>query len=277
MEQPSTQRENDTSSRKSGKNERRSDDDADKYQTFDSLFSLYQPYLGNVAAYEPTYFLVGTQYEKSKFQISFKYRFFNPKGNLASSHPWLTGIHFAYTQTSFWDLKLADTSYKPELHFLSTNIPALGIGNRRFFFQTGLQHESNGQSGEDARSTNYFYVKPIFIFFHPASKIGMQVAPKLWLYIGNEEENNADLKDYRGHFDLQIIAGKGESLVLESHFRWAAEGPSVQVDLTYPLHRILFDNLDFYFQVQYANALAENLRNYWERTEALRLGFAIVR
>ena len=35
--------------------------------------------------------------------------------------------------------------------------------------------------------------------------------------------------------------------------------------------------LDVYLQFQYVNALAENLINYKERTEAFRLGFSIVR
>jgi phospholipase A1 len=51
----------------------------------------------------------------------------------------------------------------------------------------------------------------------------------------------------------------------------------MELDLTYPLHRHIFKNLNLYFQAQYVNALAESLINYKDRTEALRLGFAIVR
>jgi hypothetical protein len=96
------------------------------YATLDSLFTLYQPYLGNIAAYEPMYFLVGTDPEKSKFQVSFKYRFFNPQSKFAERHPWVEGFHLGYTQTSFWDLESSsapfeDTSYKPELFWLSRN------------------------------------------------------------------------------------------------------------------------------------------------------------
>lgn len=32
-----------------------------------------------------------------------------------------------------------------------------------------------------------------------------------------------------------------------------------------------------YFQIQYVNALAESLLNFRDRTEALRIGFAIIR
>jgi phospholipase A1 len=51
----------------------------------------------------------------------------------------------------------------------------------------------------------------------------------------------------------------------------------VQLDLTYPIHRHVFHNTDICLQVQYANALAENLIHYRDRTEALRIGIAIVR
>ena len=98
-----------------------------RYPTLDSLFALYQPYLGDIAAYQPMSFLVGTDPSKSKFQISFKYRFFNPESDFVDSHPWVKGFYFAYTQTSFWDLKdssapFEDTSYKPELFWVSRNL-----------------------------------------------------------------------------------------------------------------------------------------------------------
>ncbi len=64
--------------------------------------------------------------------------------------------------------------------------------------------------------------------------------------------------------------------MLGSYFRWAHEGASLQLDLTYPIHRFPFQMLDVYFQVQYVNSLAESLINFRERTEVVRLGLAIV-
>jgi len=253
-----------------------------RYESLDSMFALYQPYLGNFGAYEPMYFLVGTDPEKSKFQISFKYRLFNPQGSLALNYPWVKGVHFAYTQTSFWDLRSAslpfqDTSYKPELFFLSSNINTGSKGIRRFFLQTGFQHESNGRGGDASRSTNFLYAKPIFIFYNEQNKLGLQIAPKVWGYVANDEENNPDLADYRGYFDLELKLGRGDSFVLGSNIRWAQEGGSLQLDLTYPLRRLLFGNIDVYFQAQYVYSLAESLLNYKQRAEALRFGLAIVR
>ena len=253
-----------------------------KYESLDSMFALYQPYLGNFGAYEPMYFLVGTDPQDSRFQISFKYRMFNPQGPLALEYPWVKGFHFAYTQTSFWDLSSSsmpfeDTSYKPELFFLSSNIDTGSKSTRRFFLQTGFQHESNGRGGEASRSTNYLYAKPILIFYNERNKLGLQIAPKVWAYVANEESSNPDLADYRGYFDLELKVGQGDSLVLGTNFRWAEAGGSLQLDLTYPLRRILFGNIDVYLQAQYVNSLAESLINYKERNEALRFGLAIVR
>jgi len=254
--------------------------DSKEYATLDSLFELYQPYIKNLSAYEPMYFLVGTDPKKSKFQISLKYRLFDINSSLVQNYPWSKGFHLAYTQTSFWDLKSAsepfeDTSYKPEFFFLSPNIKvpwATGL-----FIRTGLQHESNGRGGEYSRSTNFMYIKPMYIAYWPKNKLGLLISPKLWAYIINDDENNPDLNDYRGYFDLEIKTGQADGFVLGSHFRYAKEGGSMELDLTYPLSQFIFKNLNMYFQIQYVNALAESLLNFRDRTEALRIGFAIVR
>ncbi len=71
------------------------------------------------------------------------------------------GAHFAYTQTSFWNLKSAskpfdDTSYKPELFFLSSGSSLFPTKINRLFIQTGYQHESNGRDGESSRATDQY-------------------------------------------------------------------------------------------------------------------------
>ncbi|MFP4194141.1 MAG: phospholipase A [Desulfobacterales bacterium] len=228
------------------------------------------------------YFLVGTEPEESKFQISLKYRFLSPGKELAEKYPWSKNFYLAYTQTSFWDLDSAsqpfkDTSYKPELFFLSPAIYSRNEGVSRLFVQTGFQHESNGRGGELSRSTNYAYIRPIFVFYHEKTRIGFQVAPKLWTYAGNHDDTNPDLHRYRGYFDLEIKAGRTDRLVIGSSVRWAAEGGSLYLDATYPLHSLMPVDLDVYLHAQYVNALAESLIDYTERTRAVRLGISIVR
>jgi outer membrane phospholipase A len=254
----------------------------EQYQNLDDLFTLYQPYLGNISAYDPIYFLVGTNPDKSKFQFSFRYRLFNPKGPLVTDHPWVKGVNFGYTQTSFWYLKSSsapfeDTSYKPELFHVTTNLSQRPSWLQGLFLQSGLLHESNGRDEEDSRSTNILYLKPIAIFYNSSSKLGLMIAPKLWVYINNNSKNNGDLPDSRGYFELEAKVGKADGLVASTALRWAREGGSVQVDLNYPVHKYLSDNLSVYLHVQYVNALAEGLLDYQERTEAFRLGLSFVR
>lgn len=252
------------------------------YPTLESLFSLYQHYTANFSAYQPMYFLVGARPEDSKFQLSLKYRPFNPAGTLSQRHPWLQGVFFAYTQTSFWDLEsdsapFQDTSYKPEIFFLTDNIRHRPNWLAGLFLQAGLQHESNGQGGQVSRSTNNLYLKPTMIFFDPSSKMGLRISPKLLAYVNNDDDNNPDLDDYRGHLELEIKFGKATGLVSATRLRFAERGVSFQTDLTYPISELLGRNLDIYFQIEYVDALAESLLKYQQRNRALRFGFAIVR
>lgn len=256
--------------------------EAEAYPTIGNLFSLYQHYATNLTAYQPMYFLVGANPADSRFQISFKYRPFSPAGTLSERFPWLQRVYFGYTQTSFWDLKsdsapFADTSYKPELFFLSENMQSRPGWLQGLFLSGGVRHESNGRGGEFSRSTNSVYVKPIFITYRATSELGLMLSPELHGYFRNDDETNADLADYRGHFGLELKIGKARGLVSSTELRFAKEGISLQTDLSYPISKLLRSNLDVYFQVEYVDALAESLINYQKRNRALRLGVAIVR
>ncbi len=245
--------------------------------------TMIQSFLDDLSVYEPMYFLLGVDpgLDQSKFQFSFKYRLFNPKGYLAEIAPWVTGFHLGYTQRSIWDLKgdskpFDDTSYMPEAFYL---LPKLELNLARisaFGIQGGFQHESNGRAGVDSRSTNYLYIKPI-MGVHLAGPYHMKIASKLYTYVENEDQNNGDLADYRGYVDLEVGLMNPEGLSLNSHLWWARKGPSVQLDLTYPMSRLLGKSLNFYLQAQYFSGYAETLIRYDERSDAFRLGFSIVR
>ncbi|PIE62501.1 MAG: hypothetical protein CSA25_04745 [Desulfobacter postgatei] len=243
----------------------------------------FQPFLKNLSAYEPVYFLFGVDpgLEKSKFQVSFKYKLFNAPFDSRGLNSLVDGFHLAYTQTSFWDLDSTskpfnDSSYKPELFYLVPKID-LDLPWVKFFgVQSGFQHESNGKGGNDSRSTNYIYIKPIMeiSLFDEAY---LAVAPKLWVYVMNENENNPDLADFRGYFDLQIQVGKPMGLCLDTHTRWAEAGPSIQADLSYPLTSFFNNGLNLYLHLQYFNGYAERLKEYSLEEEIFRVGVSLSR
>ena len=251
--------------------------------SLNSTDTYFRPYVENFSVYKPMYFLSGVYpgIEKSSFQLSSKYRFFNKKGFLAEKHPWLTGFHFGYTQHSLWDLEsdsapFEDTSYMPEFFYLMDKID-LGISwVSAFGFQTGFQHESNGNFGTDSRSTNFAYIQPI-IGFHLGNNYHLKLAPKIWAYINNDNDTNPDLDDYRGYYEIEAKIGNPESFVLGGLFRNGNKDSSYQLDLSYPLSRFLSGSLNGYFHLQYFNGYAETLLNYNEKTDAFRLGISIVR
>lgn len=255
---------------------------AETYENLDSMFSLYQPYLTNIGPYKPIYFLYGANPEDSRFQISFKYQLLGAQCSLTKSCEWMKGINLGYTQTSSWNLEsdsspFEDTSYQPEIFYLSGNVSRRPGWLDGLFYQAAVQHESNGRAGEDSRSTNYFYFTPSAILFNETNGLGIQVSPKFVYFFNNSDDSNPDIDKYRGNFELEIKAGRAESLVLGANFHFAPKGTSMQLDLTYPMSMGFFRNLEFYLHAQYARAYAETLIDYQERTDAIRFGIAMVR
>jgi outer membrane phospholipase A len=248
----------------------------------ESMRARYHPCIENIGVYKPIYFLMGTDPEDSRFQISFKYRLFGDNCPLAATHPWITGLNLGYTQASSWDLAsdsapFEDTSYMPEVFFLSRKAsvrPRLLDG---LYYQAGILHESNGQGGVSSRSTNYFYFGPRALYYHESANIGLQIMPKLVWFFNNSDDTNPGVEDYRGNLELELKAGIVESFVLDADLRFASRGQSLTLNITYPFSMFFLEDLGFYLQLQYANTLAETLLDYKARTEAIRFGLSLVR
>ena len=236
----------------------------------------------NFYGHEPLYILYGSESPDVKFQISFRYRFVSTRGSLARKWWWVSNLFFGYTQTTFGDLKsdsmpFDDNNFKPEFFYLDEEINQ-GFMSRgsRFGFQSGLEHISNGRSGVTSRSLNIFYIKPIFDFA-PLERYHFTIAPKIWAYL--EENENPDIEKYWGYFDLLVQYGKSDGFQLSSNLRkGTADGKgSIQVDLSYPLNKLLFGNLDMYLQAQYFNGYGESLTFYNEKSSHVRFGIAFYR
>ena len=258
--------------------------------------------------YEPFYFLGGWEAPEVKFQISLRYEILNREGPLARKAPFLKGLNLAYTQTSLWDFgqlssPFLDTSYKPEFFYLWQQVDRGRWADwLRLDLQAGLQHESNGNpeiesrlldvgdrvsyyvlDGPDAtriktsRSLNILYFRPTLVF-GKTNGLQLAVSPRVWAYVGDLNDN-PDLPDYRGYADLRLTAGWAKGLQVSATGRLGddANRGSIQLDLSYPLMKVLSGSFSVYLYAQYFNGYGESLLLYDRRSDALRFGFALYR
>jgi phospholipase A1 len=142
----------------------------------------------------------------------------------------------------------------------------------------GIGHESNGAGGTSSRELNMVYLRPIIDI--PIGSHGWFVtfAPKFYEYIGGVD-GNPDIARYRGYSDIQIVFGQKDGLQLKtigrigSHF----DRGSAELDLSYPLTKILDGNHDVSVYLQYFTGYGDDLLDYNKRISIVRFGFALVR
>jgi len=248
-----------------------------------ATFQYAEGALQRFRAYEPMYFLGGTDRPNVRFQFSFQYQIFNPEGPWVSSAPFLAGLFIGYSQTGLWDLEgeskpFTDTNYKPELAWSKDQIEWLKLpGVAQTGLQVGVQHESNGGSGDQSRSINIAYVRPVLHFGY-AKGFGTQFAPKIYAYLPDVDDN-PDIADYRGYCDLRLSAGWKDGFQAAATGRLGSGGDngSIQIDLTFPLRSFGDGNFDLFLQLQWFSGYGESLISYDRYTDALRLGIGFVR
>jgi outer membrane phospholipase A len=227
---------------------------------------------------DPMYFIIGAREGWSaRFQLSFKYRLFDIGSGYGRAQPWLSGLYFGYTQNSLWDLSseskaFRDTSYRP--HFFwkwdrtddKTFVDSLRIG---------LEHESNGRSGEDSRSINIAFVRPEWhLDFGGGHRL--QFTPKIYSYL--EREENPDIADYRGHVDWRVRYDAAGDWIGTAVARRGELGKgSFLLDLSKRARDLRFGPIGGYFHLQYFTGYGEDILDYNVRRKSqLRVGFAIV-
>lgn len=246
--------------------------------------SPFEYFRQHFSPYEPIYIIwMGGANPTTKFQYSFRYSLFNPEGSWVQKHPWLKGPHFAFTQTSLWDLgapssPFFDSSYKPEAFYLWED--AVGKNWADWFqmdLQAGFQHESNGKSPPDSRSANTIYFKPRFVFGRDKN-FQFIFSPRAWLYV-SDLDDNPDLPRYRGYFGAKAIIGwaKGVQLSAEGRIGNEFDRGAVQIDSTVPLSGWTRSNLNIYLHAQVFLGYGESFLRYKERQEEFRIGLALTR
>jgi outer membrane phospholipase A len=238
----------------------------------------------NISNYEPVYLVIGPRVSlNANFQLGFKYRLLSENGSFAEKAPALRDLYMAYTQTSLWDLgseskPFLDTSYKPGFFYYKQYSGIRFLGFEFESIEGGYQHESNGQGGQNSRSLNTVYVRPSLRYDLPQDWY-LRFTPKGYYYI-DDLEDNPDLPEYRGYFDLSLKIGQLNGLELSTLIRIGTEPGvgSIQLDLTYPMDRLFFGNAASFLHLQYFDGWGETLLNYNQRLPSqIRIGFSLLR
>lgn len=222
--------------------------------------------------YKDNYFITGTTLDEKpnktnsdiKMQISFKQRVSN------SVMPFKSYLYLTYTQKSFWKIYEHSSPFQENIFN-----PGLGLG--KFIFkdrkQIGvatfqLEHESNGRDSAFSRSLNYFSLSYMAFISTKVTMIG-----KCWLPFSLSDNN--DITDYIGYGEFtcnwEIVKDKFQvSAVIRKGAQFDLKG-SIQTNIYYnPLK-----NSTQYLYLQVFNGYAENLLNYDQITNMVRIGLCI--
>jgi len=234
-----------------------------------------------ITANEPLYFLFGSNDERSfdaRFQLSFKYRPFDPGARVAKFIPYASNIYFAYTQTSIWDLggessPFRDTSYRPSVYY---HWKESGKGLNPSSWKFGLEHESNGRDEENSRSLNIAFVQPHWdIDFFNENKLTLM--PRIYAYL--EKTDNRDMHNFRGYVDWMARFGREDKLILTGLYRQGTDGYAFgQLDLSYPISDKLFGRTGSFLHLQFMQGYGETLLDYnRDSNPQLRIGLSLAR
>ncbi len=232
-----------------------------------------------LSANEPMYFVAGgSGGVTARFQLSFKYRLFDPASHPVQWFPLLSRLHFGYTQTSTWDLgansaPFRDISFRPSL-FWQGAIP--GEGLMPDLLRGGYEHESNGKDGVNSRSINTLFAQPVWRTGFSDGR-ALIFAPKVYGYL--DKEGNPDIQRYRGYADWNLRYGHEDGWLLAAQLRRGTAGHgSAQLNLSYPLRQPIFARTGGFLHFQLFNGYGETMLDYnLNRGTQLRVGFSIVR
>ncbi len=207
---------------------------------------------------------------EAHFQISFKFplllNLFDDKAD----------IYAAYTNRSFWQVynqkessPFRETNHEPEAWIqFNPNWELFGFTNVWNSF--GIVHQSNGRGGNLSRSWNRVYGW----FTVERGNLALSVKPWLRIQENSEDDNNPDITDYLGHYELSGSYKWQEHVFsvmsrnnLESGFKRGA----VEVSWSFPIPK--WPYLKGY--VQYFGGYGESLIDYNNYVNRIGVGVSL--
>ncbi|HCD04799.1 MULTISPECIES: phospholipase A [unclassified Methylophaga] len=201
---------------------------------------------------------------ESKFQISLKL-------------PVVRGLFdgradafIAYTNRSFWQMFNSDSSaafrdsnHEPEAWLSFANDTEL-LGFKNSLINVGINHQSNGQSGELSRSWNRVFAEFV------VEKGDFYFSARPWYRIPerSSSDDNPDIEKYLGNFDFTSVYKYGDhsfDLMIRNNLRGNNKG-ATQLGWSFPLYK------NFRGYVQWFNGYGESLIDYDHRTNSIGFG-----
>ncbi len=240
------------------------------------------------SAYEPTYLLgepfpAGDRPLNLKLQISVAFQVLGKDDEPRDGDDRANGLYTTFTQTSYWDIEseskpFLDSDYQADLFWHQGLHPGL-LGSDGLALEGGLAHTSNGRAGEDSRSVNVAFVRPI-VRWDVNDTWWVRLSPRFHVYVDSLAEN-PEIQRYRGFVNLDGALGMRDGLALSFRGRMGSQGDRglLQADLSYPLDEITHGWVHGFAYLQGVWGWSENLLEYDQRVDQPRvlIGMAFTR
>ena len=251
--------------------------------------NILQPF--TLMAHKPNYFLAGAYNSKGYNPDLFREQYGDPsiefdkaeaQFQISLKVPLGVGlfdrfdIYAAYTNRSFWQVYNSDisspfreTNHEPELWAQFTpSWEVLGFTNLANSF--GIVHQSNGQGGVLSRSWDRIYAN--FVFARGNFALGF----KPWVRISEdaESDDNPDISDYMGHFELRAGYRWNEqvfSIMSRNNLESGFDRGAVELGWSFPLWK--YPYLKGY--IQYFYGYGESLIDYNQRVNRIGIGISL--
>ena len=187
-----------------------------------------------------------------------------------SKLPFDSYLFIQYTQKAFWDV------FRESLPMRDLNFnPGIGLGHliirhNKYIGKAYLmlEHESNGRDSIDSRSWNKITLSCALVL-----NDNWETQFKTWIPI-IDGENNKDILKYNGIFQFAVnyrTCNKRLQIGALITQRKAWFGFNTQLELSYKFNK----RENQFFFIQYYNGYGENLLEYNQYKNMLRVGFVI--
>ena len=206
-----------------------------------------------------------------KFQVSVKGHMLGESRNT---------VWFGYTQLSFWQIydtghsgPFRESNHEAEIIYSNRqeNLP-IGSGFNAGFFNSGIEHLSNGQALPRSRSWNRLYVQA-GVERNIGDDAKLALIPRVWKRLGggSKDDDNPDITHFYGHGDIEARYYSGQkilSVIARIH--------SLQMDMTMPVTSFLgFQIHNTNLHAQFTDGYGESLIDYNQRHRTFGIGFSL--